>query len=161
MTIYAGNRVTADVLDNLAPLSAYRASDSSQNLTTTLTNDDVLVIPLAANGVYIFWFNLVYSGSSKSGFKYTVSAPSGSAGHYNLIADNAGGGSFQGEFTMGQVYAVTIGTTNARYSTHGQGLVTCGNAPGNLVIQYAENASDTANGAYVRLDSFIIAQKIG
>jgi len=139
-------------------LFAGRATDSAQNKTTTLTNDDTLHLALLNGITYAILIKLVYSGSVTGGFKYQLTGTA-AAGNLGAIRDNAGGGSF-GYVTPNTADTVTIGTLNAVYSLTITGYITGGS--GNLItVQYAEIATDATNGTFLRKGSWIEARKIG
>lgn len=50
----AGMAFTAALIQSIAPITAWKAADTPRSNTVTLANDSDLLIPMAANGNYIF-----------------------------------------------------------------------------------------------------------
>jgi len=59
-----------------------RATDDSVTNDTTLTNDDTLIIALAANKSYFFQCTMFVNANASGDFKYDFSSPAGSGGAY-------------------------------------------------------------------------------
>lgn len=151
---------SADVNNWFVPQAAIRTTDSALNLTTTFTSDNTLLFPMTANAIYEFRFFLIYSGSVTSGFKAQFAVPSGTTGRWAEIAYNNGGAAPATANTIGVVFTSAVATLNGLYMAGFVGSVTCGSTAGNFQVQYAENASDTVNGAFIRANSFLSAQRL-
>jgi|SRR5215831_1090785 len=153
----------SDVNNWFVPQVAYRTSNSSQVKSTTLTNDPVLFIPVAANAAYEFRMYLyAASASTSSGMKIAFTGPAGSSGAFSGAKDNAGGGAFINPTSLGvAVSGVVGGTANANYSSRYYGLFQTAGTAGNFQFQYAEDATDAVNGCYVFLQSVLILDRSG
>jgi hypothetical protein len=77
-----------DVLEALGiavPRTVYKPDDETINNSSTLQNDDDLVIPLVANAVYTLRLVAGYIANATAGFKCAFTAPAGTTfeiGHY-------------------------------------------------------------------------------
>lgn len=162
LLIYAGQRVTADALDALAPLIAMKAGDTSYS-TTTLTNDPELFVPLLANATYLLQAFLVYEGGTSGGsdLKAGWVVPSGASLRYTNIGTNASGGStgsFAGTQSSGTFTAQTSGAGTLRVVTI-PGSVIMGATAGNVQMQFCQNTSN-ATATIVHAQSYLGFQRV-
>lgn len=162
LLIYAGQRITADALDALAPLMAMKAGDTNYT-NTTLTNDPELFLALVANATYLLEAFLVYeggtSGSADLQGKFTV--PSGASLRYTNIGQNASGGntgSFAGTATSGTYTGNTNGAGNLRSLTI-PGSVVMGSTAGNIQMQFSQNTAN-ATATIVHAQSYLAVQRV-
>lgn len=144
-------------------LAAVRTANGSQVKTTTLTNDPVLFVPMAANAIYEFRFYLyAASASTTSQAKFAFAAPSGASGSYSGVFDNAGGGAFGVPTSLLVTRTGVVGgTANVNYSSRWYGIVQTAGTPGNLQVQFAEQNLDSSNGAYILTQSALMLNRIG
>ena len=142
--IYAGQRITAALLNAIQPLSATRSSTQSVTNSTTFMNDDTLFLSLQANATYRVEMELYYSGGTQGAsdlnFKFTL--PSGATGTAMIIRQNASGtfvGSSENNFTNA-TNAATAGAGNIQALGFRGTLVT--SSAGVLQLQWAQNTSN-------------------
>lgn len=163
MLINAGQRVTADLLNELVPLNSIKAGD--QHYTNqTLTNDNDLFLAVNANTSYLFQATFFYegnvNGSSDMKFQWTV--PSGSTMSICVPAYFFTDGVTHGPsyITASQVLIVgTNGAGSIRAVSMTGSLVT-GNNSGNLQLQAARNSSASVD-TIIHAQSFVALQEVG
>ena len=141
--IYAGGRIIADDVRNVAPLSAYKGSDEPlASGVGTLQNDDSLFIALDANTTYFFILFFGYLGGTQgsSDLKIGFSLPAGATMRWTR----------QGITTAGANTSL-VWNTESSVSTLGSngasncagillGTVTMSDTPGNLQFQWCQNS---------------------
>jgi len=66
----------------------YKAADETVNNSTTLQNDDSLVLPVAANEVWYFQMNVLYTSSGAADFKIGWTIPAAGALRWHAIYRN-------------------------------------------------------------------------
>jgi len=144
--IQAGSRITAAMLQGIAPLAVIKGADESVN-SNTLQFDDALFLPIQANAQYIFDCYLNYEGGAagSTDLQWTWSVPTGATLRYQPI------------YTSGSALNVSIGTTvtgatvvvaatNGTGNLRGlsmNGTLIVGSTPGNLSLEWARNAGST------------------
>lgn len=121
-----------------------KAADTSRISTATVANDAHLLLPVVANATYIVEAVLVWTNGG-GGFRADWSAPSGAS---MVWTDNDGAGA--ADLGTDLTFSVTTGTTF-------QGALVVGATAGNLVVRWAQNASNTAAtvllaGSYLKLE---------
>lgn len=103
-----------------------------------------MILPVVANATYIVEAVLVWTNGG-GGFRADWSAPSGAS---MVWTDNDGAGA--ADLGTDLTFSVTTGTTF-------QGALVIGATAGNLVVRWAQNASNTAAtvllaGSYLKLE---------
>lgn len=160
--IKAGQVVTADDLNELAPLNVIKPSDQSYT-NTTLANDTDLVITVAANSSYLFNCFLDYEGGTlgSADMKWTWTMPSGSTLVYSATYISTGG--------TAQVAVVRLGTTTYTAGTNGAGVLVANTMQGSLVtgasqgplqLQVAQNSA-SATALKIHAQSFLALTQVG
>jgi hypothetical protein len=79
-TVYAGQRITTQLLSSMLPLFVRKVSDTNRAATTTFTDDPDLSITVEANAQYRVEFLIHYSSVAAAGFKTLWTVPSGATG---------------------------------------------------------------------------------
>ena len=143
--IQAGDEITADIISAIAPLCVIKSADESVTSSTTLQNDNQLLLPLlVANTTYKFECYLDYEGGTagSSDLKWTWSVPSGATLRYQASFVNISGN---------QQVATTLKDTDtgiAETATAGVlkavlmvGTLLVGSTTGTLQLQWAQNTS--------------------
>ena len=161
--IQAGSRITAAMLQGIAPLAVIKGADESITSSTTLQFDDALFLPIQANAQYIFDCYLLYEGGTagSSDMRWTWSVPTGSTLRYQPIYANATstlnaslGTSVAGSTLMsGTSGAGTNGAGNLRGLSM-NGTLIVGSTPGNLSLEWAQNTS-SATPTIVHAQSYV------
>lgn len=160
-TAYAGERVTADLLNEFAPLSAVKSADESVTSSTTLQNDDSLFLSVAANTSYQISVLLVYNGGTQgsSDLKVGWTAPSGATLVWGIAYRDTGGAAHigAGDITL-TLAAGTNGTSN-NYSVLVTATLTTGSTAGTLQLQWAQNTS-SSTATTVKAGSSLIGTQL-
>lgn len=153
----------ADVNSWFIPLAAYKTSDQNIASSTTLTNDTVLFVPVAANSFYWFQSVLHYKGgaSGASDLKWQWTVPAGATLRY---AANYLSTAFTVQVGAEQVAASpngagTNGTSNV-FTVQMSGHLAVGSTAGNLQLQWAQNTSN-GTATTVGTGSAVILMKTG
>ena len=142
--IVAGQRVTADELNALAPLDVIKPGDQSYT-TTSLVNDSDLVVQVAANTSYLVQICLVYEGGTagSSDLKVGFAVPSGATLRLTNQGMNASGG-VTGSFAVTESTTAT-GQTNGAASLRTltlTGSLVVGGTPGAFQLKACQNTSN-------------------
>ncbi|MGW8679668.1 hypothetical protein ACWGNN_01120 [Streptomyces sp. NPDC055817] len=147
-----------------------KTADETVNSSTTLQNDDHLVLPVVANGVYTFALDLYMTESTDyvGDFKMSFTCPTGATfdmhgagAHVTVLAS---GTSSDGEWigklatsSAAATLAFGVGTGLTAVRVYGR-LVMSGTA-GNLQLQWAQNASD-ATGTTLKAGSYMTMTRV-
>ena len=160
--IQAGGRLTAAMLQQVAPYAVIKGSDEDVTSSTTLQNDDALFLAVAANTSWLFDCYLDYEGGTlgSSDIKWTWSAPSGATLVYGLSGldtsgDNVASTSYAGSAT---VTAGTSGASNLR-SARMYGTLIVGSTAGTLQLKWAQNTS-SGTATIVHAQSYLTLWQI-
>lgn len=164
-SILAGARITAAMLQGIAPNAAFKGA-SQQVTGSTLTNDDTLFLPLTANAKYIFFglLDLTSSAAIQSGdFKGQFTVPSGATLIVEAIgympSGTAGAGPLNGNAIKPASSTYTIGVNGSTASPGFLiGSVVVGATAGNLQLQWGPNTTTTT--ATINVGSFLAAWQI-
>jgi hypothetical protein len=90
-TLYAGQRMTAALLQALVPDIKYKSAQTTRASTTTVTDDPDLTTTLEANAVYDVWMLLMAgtagpaSGGTNAGLQTKWTVPSGASGTRQVV----------------------------------------------------------------------------
>lgn len=164
MSIRAGHIVVTSDFDVFG-VTAYKTGDESVTSSTTLQNDDLLVLPVASNARYIMEAFLVYTGAADpaGGLKLGWTGPSGATMkwanfgttqnaapalvNYNVVAESIGGGR-------------GVGTNSGTEMTcRPYGVLNTSSTSGNLQLQWAQGTSN-ATATVVKAGSLIHLRRI-
>src|SRR5262245_50768918 len=161
-----GEVLTADDVDIylVNTIAAIKSATESVTSSTTLQNDDELVLALAANSTYEIRSLLKIDGSTAGDIKVGFTGPSGSTPL--LFLDGLGIGATDGS---GRVqFVIDSFASNGSFGTTGvgdtrglmvHGLVVIGSTAGNLQLQWAQGTS-SAFATRVFANSFMWARRI-
>ena len=136
-----------------------KTSDETVNNSTTLQNDDHLVIAVGANEVWYFEALLLYNSGTTPDIKFAFTVPSGASLSWSLVnkGDTSGGdAALQLSQTSGAALIV-LGTAGIHVCLV-KGIVRMSSTAGNLQLQWAQqvaNASDTK----VLTDSWLVGAR--
>lgn len=142
--IFAGQPLTAALLQAFAPTTAYKAVDTSRPTFTTLTADPDLVISTAANAVYMFDAYLNFEGGTAGGSDLLIEMTSNGTLRYQMShADLAGNNGIAATATYQGGASVGL-TTNGAGVLRGasiRGSLLAGGTAGSLTLLWAQNTS--------------------
>lgn len=149
------------MLRNIAPLAAYKFSDESIT-STTLQNDDALVVQLAANAVYAFTCVLFFQGgtggSSDIQWKWVLPA-NATMGYHRISIDNTGANTVGAVSTQASNPAAeSAGAGNTR-SVLMAGSVANSNMAGPMQLQWAQHAP-SATATIVKTGSILTLAQV-
>lgn len=147
-----------------------KTADETINASTTLQNDDHLVLPVVANAVYTFALDLYmtestdFVGDFKMSFTCPASATFDMHGEGAHVTDLTTGTSSNGEWigklatasaaaTLG--FGVGTGLTGVRV----YGRLVMSSTAGNFQLQWAQNASD-ASGTTLKAGSYMTLTRV-
>lgn len=156
MPFTAGQKLTADALNQLLPTIAAKATDQTVNNSSTLVDDDDMVIALAANSVYRFEAVFVYNSNTTADIKIGYTIPSGAS--TTAVTDY-----FDTALTRNMIPHVAAPTTGTPMGGNAsnapawtKGTVTTTTA-GNLTIRWAQNTTNASN-TVMKAGSFLAVQ---
>ena len=161
MAIAGGHIVVTSDFDVFG-ITAYKTGDESVTSSTTLQNDDLLVLPVVAAGRYIVECYFTYTGAADpgGGLKMGWTGPSGSTMRWATYGTN------QGTLTTYDVVSQALGggrvvATNSgtEMSCHPYGVLNVGGTSGNLQLQWAQGTSN-ATPTILKAGSFVHARRI-
>lgn len=152
LTLAAGLPSWAAAPGNGGPTIVRKTADETVNNSTTLQNDDHLLLAVAANEIWFISVFFIFNSTSVADLKYAFSLPTGATAQKQHLlsavatpsdATTATKLSGEGAIRWSRVYVLYIGGANA----------------GNVQLQWAQwlaEASDTQ----VLTNSFILAWKV-
>lgn len=169
-TLAAGTEPTAAQWQTLLPLFARKASDQSVTSSTTLVNDNDLLVSVAASAVYelsLLLIGINAGGSSAGDLKYAFTQPTGSSCSYAQAGPHvnwppAVATDFEIEWaarsadTGSPTTTTAIGLTTTAFGVHIKGILVVGANAGTFRLQWAQNSSNASSstlkaGSYMRL----------
>jgi hypothetical protein len=153
----AGAKLRASVLSSLVtevrPVTVYKTANETVNNSTTLQDDDQLLISVEANVTYDFEAEIIYNSGTTPDFKFAWTYPAGLTMFYAVYA--AGGGTFLGYYET-EVNTPVLDGAGAAVGVLLKGTVIVAATAGTLQLQWAQNTLTAANtvvqaGSYIRL----------
>lgn len=153
---------SSDVNNWLVPNAVTKAADESVTSSTTLQNDDVLVLPVVANAAYIMQCTLDYEGGTlnASDLKVAWAFPAGTTIFFGVAAYLHTDGTIHGAASIIGSTSFTVGTAGAgnhRTLSMSGSLITVG-TPGNLQLQWAQSTS-SGTATIVHKNSMLTLQR--
>jgi hypothetical protein len=150
-----GNTYSAGISGVIgAGLFAAKSADESVTASTTLQNDDHLVVPVAANATYTIDGYLQWIGNDTGDIKFAFAFPSGSTLHWGMIGPDDLATTFASLGTRGtsEWFARTSQTTSSAFIQYSastaallgrmSGLLVTGGSAGTLTLQWAQFVSN-------------------
>jgi ABC-type tungstate transport system permease subunit len=132
-----------------------KTSDESVASSTTLQDDNDLVVALEANSYYHFEVMHVYTGHSAADLKVGFTGPAGSTGHFSVRYSAAGAGN-----AVGGAGALQSAVGSSTVSVSGSiGYIYTAGTAGNLQLVWAQNTSN-ATATVMKEGSWIRVVKI-
>jgi hypothetical protein len=160
--IAAGGRILAADIRSVAPLAVIKGADETVTSSTTLQNDDALVLPVVANGTYIFWCYLDYEGGTQgsSDIKWQWAVPASATLRYwaGYIGTT---GTLHGSATITGGTSVSAGTggTSVLMGAFMKGTLIVSSTAGNIQLEWAQNTS-SGTGTIVHAQSELTLWRI-
>lgn len=172
MTVYptwrAGSKVTADRLTQQQTHVVVAAVDQIVNNSAVQVNDNELLFPLLANGLYIVELHAAFlSASTASDLLVSWSVPAGTTGgRFHFGATGTAASFTSNEITRASVRSQTFtGTIANQAGTSDQSvneilsLIVAGTA-GNVTFRFAQNTATVADTTRLS-DSFMRVTRVG
>lgn len=154
-----------DLLVSVYPVVVRKASAQSVTSSTTLVDDDELSFPVGANETWVVNLYLFIDGATSGDIKATVVGPSGSSGRSSVIGSGSNATTFENTTFNNQSNALgtappagTLGTGNITV-VHMAAAVVVGGTPGDIVLQWAQNAS-SGTATRVLDGSYLVAHRV-
>jgi hypothetical protein len=163
--ILAGGRLTAAVLQGVAPAAAVKPADETVTDSATLQADNDLFLALPASGTFGF-LCLLYavssvaqgSGDLKAGWTW----PTGASASWSAIgyaATSGGAANINAVRTAsGATNSMGVGTTELPVLV--MGTIVMGGTAGDLQLEWAQNAAATGNTITLKAQSWLMAWQI-
>ena len=124
-----------------------RTADQSVTSSTALTNDDTLVVPVVASGVYEVQWDLKIDGNAAGDFKYAFTGPASATMTWSSSGQAVGATASTDAYSIQDATAIgtniTHGTIASGTPTHvrGNGILVVSVTAGNLQLQFAQGTS--------------------
>lgn len=162
--LLAGGRLTAAGAQGIAPNAVIKGADEPVTSSTTLQNDDALLLGLGSNTQWFFAAMINYTGDTtgSGGIKFTFTTPAGSTLTWSQLymPSSVSAPDLSGSGTgSGQARSAVTGGTTTQVPIWVLGSVIMGSTAGNLQLQWAQNASD-AVATTVKAGSFLAAWQV-
>lgn len=172
----AGAKLRAAILNALItevrPVAALKGTSENVTSSTTLQNDDELLLSVEASVSYLLEGLILYSGDGSNDIKLAFTFPTGATVHWSGIGAHTAwtGNVAQVEAEFGAVQNATSSPTSSVgfgnhtsasviFGIHLKGSVVVGANAGTLQLQWAQNGS-TGNATTVRAGSWIRLTRI-
>ena len=163
--IVAGSRITAALLQSVAPLAVIKGADETVTNSTALQNDNELFVTCAANATYVFDCYLDFEGAAVTtgDIQWQWSTPSGATLRYQPIYAVVGSGlAISAGTTVTGATTVSAGT-NGSGSLRGasmNGTLVMGSTAGNLQLKWAQNTANNSTGTTVHAQSYLALWRV-
>lgn len=145
-------------VDENAEFTLLKLADETRNSTTTIANDNTLVITAAANTTYVGEFRVVFETVAAADFKFEIDGPAtpGFVEITTKITDgNAPTVPTYNQYTAYTGAVAVAGGTGTRGEIVANFIITTGAASGGIRFRWAQNTSDAGNTT-VKLGSKVI-----
>lgn len=126
-------------------LKVVKTAVQSKASTTTLANDNELLLPLVANATYQFEAYLIYDGTSAADFKIAFTGPASSTGVYAAFGPQSGVSLTSMNSTaanLGGALNLANNAVNSAMCARPSGYIKTAASTGNLQFQWAQVASN-------------------
>ncbi len=153
-TFYAGQRLTAALMASTQPITVVKAADESVTSSTTLQDDNHLILALEANATYVVEGALFYDGQFNAGnLKLTWSLPASATIYWAPNAPATGGAAAYASqaTTSGNLSVGTYGTGGTKTTASISATVTTAGTAGSMTLRWAQDTSSaTATTIYAK-----------
>jgi hypothetical protein len=159
-SLNAGARITASAMQGIAPLAVVKPTDQSVTSSTTLVNDNALVVAVAASASYLFFCYLDYEGASAGDLKYEWTVPASATLRFGQIGQTtASAATVASTNSDSTVYAIGTDAAATLNAVTMIGSLVVSSTAGNLQLQWAQNAS-SATATIVHAQSFLALWRV-
>lgn len=160
----AGARLYASTLSSLItelrPLSVLKTADETVNNSTTMQNDDQLLISVEANITYDFFLRLIVNTNATADFKMQFTGPAGatmSTQAYTGSNPDTAASALQGPTNNLTTVAAFSGVAADQVLII-QGFLAVSATAGTLQLQWAQNTLNVSNTS-VKANSYMWLQR--
>jgi hypothetical protein len=150
---------------NLENLFARKTADQTLNSTTTMTDCTDLVVPAAANAVYMVSTGILYLSNTAADIRFGWTVPAGASGHWHPGGASSGiaDGQTDTSLRFGTVSWTTVNAVGASaavdlYAQPG-GILVVGATAGTIQFRFTQQAS-TAVDTTVKANSWLKAERV-
>lgn len=159
---YPGGRGTGPDLRGIKPAAAYKPLSQAIAGSTTLTDDDALLLQLAAGAVYYFRCKLGYTGaaSGSGDLKLGWALPSGATMAYALYGNHSNAATPGYWETQTSVPGLNTEGTTTPLACVMKGTVAVSSTPGVMQLQWCQNTSNGTTATTVLAGSSLLAWQI-
>jgi hypothetical protein len=135
-----------------------KTADESVSSSTSVQNDDHLLIALGANEFWVFELILIWGTGPSGSPKVAFSAPSGATGGYGMVARQ---GSSPDTYVIQALSSETELQTNNSNPSHNfiWGSVATSSSSGNLQLRWAQGSS-SGNATVLKKGSILRATRV-
>ncbi|MGP3686538.1 hypothetical protein ACTVZO_17830 [Streptomyces sp. IBSNAI002] len=157
----AGQRVTAALLTAMQPITVVKTIDEPVTASTTLQDDNQLILPLEAAATYTVRGALFYDGQFNAGnLKLSWALPAGASIFWSANGPALGGAAAYASqaVTSGNISVGTYGTGGSKTTASIVAHVTT-SAAGNMILRWAQDTSH-ATPTQIYAKSFLQAIRI-
>ena len=141
-------------IHGLIPVVA--ASDEAVDNSTTLQNDDELLLALEANSTYIISGCLIVQSGTTPDWKASFTVPTAAT----IYAFFGGANDYHGQVLVSGTATVNLGGSGANVPYNVSGVVKTGGTAGNLQFQFAQNTQTLSDPATRRAASWLQIRKV-
>lgn len=156
--ITAGMKITAALLNSIAPLAILKQADQSK-VNNTIGGDNTLIIPVVASAQYFFLCYINYEGATlgTGDIQFGWILPGGATMRYACLNhDLSNVLQFETRLGSGVISAGSNGAGNLR-ALFMAGTVFIGGTAGNMQFQWAQNTTNAGVATIVHAQSAIAA----
>lgn len=147
-------------ITELRPLYVRKASDETVNNSSTLQDDNELLLTPSISHTYLLDGQIFYSTGTTPDLKLAFTFPTGAVLAWSLFGYKFDGSSFESEYRT-STWQAASGTSNAVAGTtatydvvHVRGILRMSTTAGNLQLQWAQNTANASN-TVVKADSWL------
>jgi hypothetical protein len=162
MALRALHKVVVSDFDILGVV-ALKTTNESVTSSTTLQNDDQLVVPVAANTKYMIEGFIIYDGLSAAGLKVAVTAPAGATTSFAAFGPQSGGpgiNSYNANVVAaGGALGLECNGVGTLIGAEPKGYVATAGTSGSLQFQFAQVVSN-ATAVRVFANSWLKVTKV-
>lgn len=162
MSLFAGQTLTAGLLNSVAPMVAYKTGNETVNNTITPQDDDHLFVTVPANSVFVVDAFIAYTSNSTADFFFGFIGPASSTFAWSAWGQGTGATTVEGVI-KNETRDITIGSahggTGAPLTVRPTGLLTVTFA-GTFRLRWSQNVADPSNttvhaGSWLRLQRIV------
>jgi hypothetical protein len=152
----------SDVNTWFVPLAAVKTVDQSVTSSTTLVNDNVLAVPVAASSTYEFRLFCWFQAAAGGDFKFQFAGPAGATMGYNCVHNEGGAtGLTNSTITYGLGSATTGagGGAGVNEALSAAGVLVVVGTSGTLQLTWAQGTS-SGTATILKATSHLVLRRV-